>query len=124
MGRLQRKKAATNKRKTEAVDHVTQQVKKDAGGKKAGSVVGFPREIKKKQTVAINKQRDNYLDKALHFLREVKIELKKVVWPSRKQTIGSTLVVIMLVFIISLFLGMVDWGLSSLISLFINPGSS
>jgi preprotein translocase subunit SecE len=124
MGRLQRKKAATNKRKTEAVDRVAQQVKKDAGGKKAGSVAGFPREIKKKQTVAINKQKNNYLDKALHFLREVKIELKKVVWPSRKQTIGSTLVVIVLVFIISLFLGMADWGLSSLISLFIKPGSS
>jgi preprotein translocase subunit SecE len=51
----------------------------------------------------------------VQFLREVKIELKKVTWPSRKQTMGSTLVVIVLVFIISVFLGIVDIGLSTVI---------
>ena len=58
-----------------------------------------------------------YIDKGLQFLREVKIELKKVVWPTRKQTIGSTVVVLILTIIIALFLGMVDMGLSSLIQL-------
>ena len=57
----------------------------------------------------------NFLDKSIQFLREVKIELKKVTWPSRKQTMGSTLVVIILVMIISLFLGLVDFSLSKLI---------
>jgi len=52
---------------------------------------------------------------SLQFLREVKAELKKVTWSSRKQTIGSTVVVIILVMIISFFLGTVDIGLSSLI---------
>ena len=28
----------------------------------------------------------NFVEKALQFLREVKVELKKVTWPSRKQT--------------------------------------
>lgn len=124
MGRLQRKKNANHKRKIETADRVTQQAKKDAGDKKTVSVAGFPKDMKKKQTLAVNKQRNNYLDKATLFLREVKIELKKVIWPSRKQAIGSTVVVIMLVVVISLFLGMVDWGLSSLVSIFINPGSS
>ncbi len=55
------------------------------------------------------------LQKSLQFLREVKVELNKVTWPTRKQTIGSTLVVIILVIIISFFLGIVDIGLSSLI---------
>jgi preprotein translocase subunit SecE len=56
-----------------------------------------------------------FVDKSMQFLREVKVELKKVTWPSRKQTMGSTLVVvIILVMIISLFLGLVDMGLSSL----------
>ncbi|MBW2450644.1 MAG: preprotein translocase subunit SecE [Deltaproteobacteria bacterium] len=55
------------------------------------------------------------IDKGLQFLREVKVELKKVVWPSRKQTIGSTVVVLILVMIISVFLGMIDIGLSSLV---------
>jgi preprotein translocase subunit SecE len=61
------------------------------------------------------KQRFGFIEKSIQFLREVKIELKKVTWPSRKQTIGSTVVVIVLVMIISFFLGAVDIGLSSLV---------
>ena len=45
------------------------------------------------------------------------VELKKVAWPTRKQTLGSTLVVIILVTIIAFFLGAVDIGLSSLVKL-------
>lgn len=56
-----------------------------------------------------------FLAKTTQFLREVKIELKKVTWPSRKETLASTAVVIILVIIISVFLGIVDMGLSSLI---------
>ena len=63
----------------------------------------------------VAKPKDNIFTKAAQFLREVKVELKKVVWPSRKQTIGSTAVVIALVMLISLFLGVVDFGISSLI---------
>ena len=62
-----------------------------------------------------NAPKDNIFTKTAQFLREVKVELKKVTWPSRKQTIGSTAVVIALVMIISLFLGVVDFGISSLI---------
>ena len=49
------------------------------------------------------------------FLREVKVELKKVTWPSRKDTIGSTSVVLVLVIVISVFLALVDLGLSKLV---------
>jgi len=61
------------------------------------------------------KLNNKYVDQALQFLREVKVELKKVAWPSRKQTMGSTIVVIVLVLLVSFFLGIVDLGLSSLI---------
>ncbi len=57
----------------------------------------------------------NFLQKSVQFYREVKIELKKVTWPTRKQTMGSTVVVLILVAIISLFLGLVDLSLSSLV---------
>jgi preprotein translocase subunit SecE len=57
----------------------------------------------------------NFMQKSGQFLREVKIELKKVTWPTRKQTMGSTVVVVVLVMVFSLFLGLVDAGLSSLI---------
>jgi preprotein translocase subunit SecE len=35
-----------------------------------------------------------------------------VTWPSRKDVLGSTLVVVLAVFIIAGFLGIVDFGLS------------
>jgi len=52
---------------------------------------------------------------AKQFLREVKTELKKVTWPSRKDTLSGTLVVLVAVFIIAIFLGIVDSGLSNII---------
>lgn len=49
------------------------------------------------------------------FFREVKVELKKVTWPSRKEAVASTSVVVVLVLLASVFLGLVDLGLSRLI---------
>lgn len=54
------------------------------------------------------------------FFREVKAELKKVVFPSRDEVIGSTKVVVVLVLIIAIFLGLIDLVLSRLISLVIS----
>ncbi|MCK5185787.1 MAG: preprotein translocase subunit SecE [Deltaproteobacteria bacterium] len=54
-------------------------------------------------------------ERVKQFLKEVKIELKKVVWPTRKDTIASTSVVIILVIIIAIFLGLVDFGLTKII---------
>ena len=59
----------------------------------------------------------NFIQKGMAFLREVRVELKKVTWPSRKQTAGSTLVVIILVFILGAFLGLVDISLSKLVQI-------
>jgi preprotein translocase subunit SecE len=54
---------------------------------------------------------------AKQFLREVKTELKKVTWPSRKDALSGTLVVLVAVFIIAIFLGIVDFWLSKLIKM-------
>jgi preprotein translocase subunit SecE len=51
----------------------------------------------------------------IQFLKEVRAELKRVTWPSRKETIGSTSVVLVLVLIMALFLSLVDLGLHALI---------
>jgi len=58
------------------------------------------------------------------FLREVKQELKKVTWPSRKDTLSATVVVLFSVFVIAVFLGIVDSGLSSLIRAFLKSAAS
>jgi preprotein translocase subunit SecE len=57
------------------------------------------------------------IKKITDFLREVKIEIKKVVFPSKDELIGSTWVVIIVVLIISMFLGIVDLGLSKIVGL-------
>ncbi len=51
------------------------------------------------------------------FFIEVKVELKKVVFPSKDEVIGSTKVVVVLVLIIATFLGLIDMLLSKLVSL-------
>lgn len=55
------------------------------------------------------------VDKIKEFFREVKIEIKKVVYPSREELMGSTWVVILTAIVISVFLGIVDLGLSKLV---------
>ena len=49
------------------------------------------------------------------FFREVKSEFKKVAWPQKKETIASTSVVLVIVLIISLYLGIVDAVLSRIV---------
>lgn len=52
---------------------------------------------------------------ATQFVAEAWQELKKVTWPGRRETLGTTLVVLILVFFIAAFLGLVDMGLSALV---------
>lgn len=55
------------------------------------------------------------LDKTREFLMEVKVEVKKVTWPSRKEAIGGTMVVLVVVFVIALYLGIIDTVLSKIV---------
>jgi preprotein translocase subunit SecE len=56
------------------------------------------------------------VDKAVQFFRDVRSELRKVTFPSRKETLASTVVVILAVFVIAVYLGVVDFALSRVIS--------
>jgi preprotein translocase subunit SecE len=125
LGRLLRKKPIKKKKKQGGTSENGASVSAEATSKTVGDVPRVEKKVKsfdaKKMTVptrpAPAKLKDNFLTKSLQFLREVKMELKKVTWPSRKQTIGSTVVVLVLVTIIAFFLGAVDIGLSSLVKL-------
>jgi preprotein translocase SecE subunit len=50
--------------------------------------------------------------KAIGFLNEVRAEVRKVTWPSRKEAMGGTAVVVFVVLVMALFLGVVDAILS------------
>jgi preprotein translocase subunit SecE len=56
-----------------------------------------------------------YLKKAGQFLKESKMELKKVKWPTRKELLASTAVVIVLTLFVALYLGLIDFGLIKII---------
>ena len=57
------------------------------------------------------------LAKTKNFFEEVKIELGKVTWPTRKETIVTTWVVVVIVLLISLYLGACDLILNKLMRL-------
>ena len=48
---------------------------------------------------------------AREFARESLVELRKVVWPTRKETGQVTLVVVAMVVFMAIFLWLVDWAL-------------
>jgi preprotein translocase subunit SecE len=113
MGRLLRKKDPSKKqKKSQSEDGASRDGNTSAVKGSSPPAIKKPYTPVSKSTVAKEK---NIFDKSIQFLREVKVELKKVTWPSKKQTIGSTAVVLVIVTIISLFLGIVDFGLSGLI---------
>jgi len=49
------------------------------------------------------------------FLKEADIERRKVVWPSHQEAMQTSLMVIVVVILISLFLAAVDWMLGALV---------
>ncbi len=57
------------------------------------------------------------MQKVMQFLNDAKVELKRVTWPSRKQTMASTFVVIIIVFVMAIYFGIIDFGLAKLIKL-------
>jgi preprotein translocase subunit SecE len=124
MGRLQRKKTIKKKKKKvlseDQRDRMLIETSKDSKTlsstvyrptkKEPGSIVG------KQLSLRILKKPD-FIEKSIQFLREVKIELKKVTWPPRNQAISFTAVVLVLVFIFAIYFGIVDAGLSALVRL-------
>ena len=67
--------------------------------------------------VSLKDRTSGVVDTVRQFLREVRAELGKVTWPSRKDTIASTSVVLVIVILIAAFLGIVDLGLSKIMRL-------
>jgi len=57
------------------------------------------------------------VQKVKMFLESVKLELAKVTWPTRKETVATTSVVVVIVLLISLYLGVCDVILAKLMRL-------
>jgi len=61
----------------------------------------------------------NLLEKIITFLKEVRVELKKVNWPTRNETIKYTLIIIGVSLVVAIFLGGLDFIFTWLISKFV-----
>ena len=52
-----------------------------------------------------------YIGVARQFLRESRVELKKVKWPTKKEMMATTAVVIFISLVMAFYFWLVDWGL-------------
>ena len=59
------------------------------------------------------------MDKIITFLKEVRVELAKVSWPTKSQTTLYTLVVIGISLFMAVFLGLMDFGYKTIIDKFL-----
>jgi preprotein translocase subunit SecE len=57
------------------------------------------------------------------FTKDAQVELRKVVWPNRKETVQVTLVVVAMVVAVSIFMWIVDWALLAAVKALTGQGS-
>ncbi|MBN1289660.1 MAG: preprotein translocase subunit SecE [Actinobacteria bacterium] len=58
--------------------------------------------------------------RSVQFLRDVRIEMKKVIWPSWDEVVNYTIVVLITVGVITTFVLAMDFGLSKLLQLIVS----
>ena len=58
-------------------------------------------------------------DKLITFIKEVKMEIKKINWPTRQETTRYTLIVVAVSLIVAAFLGGLDYIFTALLEMFI-----
>jgi len=78
--------------------------------------MGKLKSLSKEKSFKRIKESSNYIEKILNFLREVKLEAKKITWPGRKQVLITALVVIFFSFFIGAYLSLLDVIYSFIIS--------
>jgi len=59
---------------------------------------------------------------AFEFIQQVRAEAQRVVWPTRRETLITTIMVLALMIAASLFLLVVDFGLQELVGLVLGFG--
>lgn len=71
----------------------------------------------KKEKTKVKKQ-----NRIVKYFKELKSELKKVVWPSRKQVVNNTGIVLAVMIVVGLFLAGIDTGLGFIVDKLIGIG--
>jgi preprotein translocase subunit SecE len=58
------------------------------------------------------------MQKIIQYLKDVQGEMIKVSWPTWNELVGATVLVIIFSLVMALFVKLCDWGISSLVKLF------
>ena len=69
---------------------------------------GKPAKAEKKPKAEKKDTKPGFFQRAARWFREMKSELKKVVWPTPKQAINNTLIVIVCVIVVGIFIWVFD----------------
>ncbi|TDJ59920.1 MAG: preprotein translocase subunit SecE [Proteobacteria bacterium] len=80
---------------------------------KIARVVGLIAAVGMAAAIALQTERGRIL---ASFVKEAQTEVRKVVWPTRQETVQTTLVVIVVVIIIAIFLWILDMGLGAIVN--------
>lgn len=59
----------------------------------------------------------NNFNKIINFIKEAIAELKKVIWPTKKELKNSTIVVIFTIIVASIFIGLTDMFFTKILTL-------
>ena len=59
-------------------------------------------------------------NKVVKYFKDLRSEFKKVVWPTKKQVVNNTLVVLVTMIVVGLFVGGLDFGLTALLDLILS----
>jgi preprotein translocase subunit SecE len=115
--KLSEKKVDSSNKKVQSIETARKAVAKSAPSKPAR-----PKKAEASKKTVSKKASETsvaWVNTAREYLREVVVELKKVIWPSRKETVGSTAVVLVIVGLSAVFLGIVDLILSRLVKILV-----
>ena len=52
---------------------------------------------------------------AWEFIKGARLELRKVIWPTKKETMQVTLVVFVMVVLVAVYMWVIDWGLHKIV---------
>ncbi len=61
-----------------------------------------------------NEKKNGFFSRVGKFFREIRAELNKISWPTFAEVVKNTIITLVAVAIIGTFIGLLDWGISSL----------
>jgi preprotein translocase subunit SecE len=61
------------------------------------------------------------IEKITGYLKDIRSEAKKVVWPGKDYVTAATIIVLLIVFLVSTFIMLVDFGFARFFTMFAKP---